>query len=75
MNKITITVEGKSCTGKSTISQQIAETLEAAGFPVTLSFINDEHDRRTTENQKVAIGRVLEVTEEIIINEKQLPRE
>ena len=73
MNKITITVEGECCTGKSTISQEIAEHLEAAGFPVELSFIHNEHPRRTEDKHRAAKNRVLGCTE-IAINEKNINR-
>lgn len=71
MNKITITVEGQSGTGKTTIAQQIAGQLEVIGFPVTL--VTDGGLRCTTDHLK-SMSSIREHGLEIEINEKQLPR-
>jgi deoxyadenosine/deoxycytidine kinase len=73
MNKITITVEGDIRTGKSTIAQQISGQLQVAGFPVTLKFINDEHEARSTPDHLKAMASIRD-TVEIEVIESQVSR-
>ena len=72
MNKITITVEGESGTGKSTVARQIAEQLKLAGMPVEL---NNPDAERTLGCHIKAMRSLIEHGIEIEINELQLPRE
>lgn len=71
MQKVTITVEGKAGTGKSTLANQIASHLEHIGLNVTLAN-SDRGTRCATEHLKT-IATMREETE-IDIVEKQASR-
>ena len=74
MSKIIITVAATDVgTGKSTIAQEIANTLADAGFPILLEIA--EHAPRSETDHHNAMQAVCDTGIEIEINEDILRRE
>ena len=72
MNKITITVTGKSASGKTTIADLLYEFLVEQGFATTqIEFEKLDETRRTT--YKDARIQAVKSNTDIVIEEKNAP--